>query len=58
MYENANKSGELNPFRAPEPLPILTPRIFVPKNGLPVVKALGFILPYPPEDKRRSKNID
>ena len=28
----------LNPFRAPEPLPILNPSNFVPKNGLPVVK--------------------
>ena len=27
----------LNPFRAPEPLPILNPSNFVPKNGFPVV---------------------
>ena len=27
-------------FRAPEPLPILNPRNFVPKNGFPVVKGL------------------
>ena len=30
----------VNPFRAPEPLPILNPSNFVPKNGFPVVKAL------------------
>ena len=30
----------LNPFRAPEPLPILNPSNFVPKNGFPVVKGL------------------
>ena len=29
-----------NPFRAPEPLPILNPSIIVPKNGFPVVKGL------------------
>ena len=29
-----------NPFRAPEPLPILIPSNFVPKNGFPVVKGL------------------
>ena len=29
-----------NPFRAPEPLPVLNPSIFVPKNGFPVVKGL------------------
>ena len=29
-----------NPFRAPEPLPILNPSNFVPKNGFPVVKGL------------------
>ena len=28
------------PFRAPEPLPILNPSDFVPKNGFPVVKGL------------------
>ena len=33
-------SGTLNPFRAPEPLPILNPSNFVPKNGFPVVKGL------------------
>ena len=27
-------------LRAPEPLPILNPSNFVPKNGFPVVKAL------------------
>ena len=32
--------SSLNPFRAPEPLPILNPSSFVPKNGLPVVKGL------------------
>ena len=30
----------LNPFRAPEPLLILNPSNFVPKNGFPVVKGL------------------
>ena len=30
----------LNPFRAPEPLPILNPSNFVPTNGFPVVKGL------------------
>ena len=34
----------LNPFRAPEPLPILNPSNFVPKNGFPVVKALTGVL--------------
>ena len=29
-----------NPFRAPEPLPILNPSNVVPKNGFPVVKGL------------------
>ena len=32
-----------NPFRAPEPLPILNPSNFVPKNGFPVVKGLTSI---------------
>ena len=31
-------AGLLNPFGAPEPLPILNPSDFVPKNGFPVVK--------------------
>ena len=30
----------VNPFRGPEPLPILNPSNFVPKNGFPVVKGL------------------
>ena len=30
----------LNPFGAPEPLSILNPSNFVPKNGIPVVKGL------------------
>ena len=30
----------LNPFRPPEPLHILNPSNFVPKNGFPVVKGL------------------
>ena len=34
------KRGDLNPFRAPEPLPILNPGNFVPQNGFPVVKGL------------------
>ena len=33
-------TGILNPFRAPEPLPILNPSNFVPKNGFPVGKGL------------------
>ena len=37
-YENTWKCGELNPFTAPEPLPILNPSNFVPKNGFPVAK--------------------
>ena len=32
---------KLNPCRAPEPLPILNPSNFVPKNGFPVVKGLS-----------------
>ena len=40
MYEDTRKCGELNPFRAPEPLPILNPSNFVPKNGSPFVKGL------------------
>ena len=32
--------GFVSPFRAPEPLPILNPSDFVPKNGFPVVKGL------------------
>ena len=34
----------LNPFRAPEPLPIQNPSNFVPKNGFPVVKGLNLPL--------------
>ena len=30
----------VNPFRAPKPLPILNPSIFVHKNGFAVVKGL------------------
>ena len=29
------------PFKAPEPLPILSPSNYVPKNGFPVVKGLS-----------------
>ena len=32
----------VNPFGAPEPLPILNPSNFVPKNGFPVVKGLRY----------------
>ena len=35
-----NLTGRYNPFRAPEPLPILNPSNFVPKNGFPVAKGL------------------
>ena len=31
----------LNPFRAPEPLPILNSSNLVPKNGFPVAKGLS-----------------
>ena len=34
----------VNPFRAPEPLPILNPSNFVPKNGFPVVNGLRHVL--------------
>ena len=34
------EKGLLNPFRAPEPLPILNASNFVPQNGFPVVKGL------------------
>ena len=52
--------GELNPFRDPEPLPILNPSDFVPKNGFgfPVVKGLRD-LSEPQKlvwSKRRKKN--
>ena len=30
----------VNPFRDPEPLPVLNPSYFVPKNGFSVVKGL------------------
>ena len=33
--------GELKPFRAPEPLPILNPSNIVPKNGFPVVEGFS-----------------
>ena len=33
----------INPLRAPEPLPILNPSNFVPKNGFPVVKGLSTV---------------
>ena len=38
--------GLLNPFRAPEPLPILNPSIIVPNNGFPVVKGLSLHNPW------------
>ena len=38
-YRSARGVG-VNPFRAPEPLPILNPSNFVPKKGFPVVKGL------------------
>ena len=31
---------QVDPFRAPEPLPILNPSNFVPKNGFPVAEGL------------------
>ena len=33
-----------NPFRAPEPLPILNPSNFVSKNGFPFVKGSRLLL--------------
>ena len=36
--------GGVNPLRAPQPLPILNPSNFVPKNGFPVVKGLTSVL--------------
>ena len=36
--------SRLDPFRAPEPLPILNTSHFVPKNGFPVVKGLKKVL--------------
>ena len=33
----------VNPFGAPEPLPILNPSNIVPKNGFPVVKGLSMV---------------
>ena len=33
-------SAVLNPFRAPEPLPVLNLSNFVPQNGFPVVEGL------------------
>ena len=38
---------ELNPFRAPESLPILKPSNFVPKNGFPVAKGLTLDTQHP-----------
>ena len=39
--ELVSETGDfVNPFRAPEPLPILNASNFVPKNGFPVVKGL------------------
>ena len=43
----------LDPFRAPEPLPILNSSNFVPKNGFPVVK--GLRLSQIEENLRRKK---
>ena len=42
----------LDPFRAPEPLLILNPSNFVPKNGFPVVKLCFF--PSAGEDKKNT----
>ena len=38
--EEISRRFWVNPCRAPEPLPILNPSNFVPKNGFPVVKGL------------------
>ena len=35
----------VHPFRAPEPLPILNPSNFVPKNGFPGVKVKSLVIP-------------
>ena len=42
-------------FRAPEPLPILNPSNFVPKNGFPVVKGL---IPLSWDASPRNTSID
>ena len=34
------KHVPFNPFRAPKPLPVLNPSVFVPQNGFPVVQEL------------------
>ena len=39
-FQGESPTYILNPFRAPEPLPILYPSNLVPKNGFPVVKGL------------------
>ena len=40
MFSEVSSIWELDPFRAPEPLRILNPSNFVPKNGFPAVKGL------------------
>ena len=45
----------LDPFRAPEPLPIPNPSSFVPKNGFPVVKGLT---PFHNENGVASSAVD
>ena len=39
---STHASAEDNPFKAPNPLPILIPGNFPPKNAFPVVKALSW----------------
>ena len=46
---------QLDPFRASEPLPILNPSNFVPKNGFPVVKGLFPRNLIGPEVQNRSR---
>ena len=47
--------GLINPFRAPEPLPILNPGNFVPKNGFPVLKGL---IKESCREKKSQKKVD
>ena len=37
---SCDNARDINPFRAPEPLPVLKTSKSVPKNGFPVVKGL------------------
>ena len=43
----------VNPFRAPEPLPILNPSNSVPKNGFPVVRGLRSPVKFKKHGRRK-----